>query len=281
MVLLASSAAAGAAALGPAGAVVGAALSTLAPVPEAMKWSVPLGLQKRALPDQDAQMQTLLRCVNVLIGLVQQRASKVLLILDGLDRIESFERAKALLLDSRMLGQLDCRIVVCGPFVLRRDGAIANVRGFSDAALLMSPFFPRRTHSNTARVSRFLRTYSIVACRKTTKRPRPNLCWTVWHIIRVVERANSLFSFVVWRNLPGTPMSIRPRTNLSGRCWTNGDCAGKSGCIAGISSSWKPSSKIRSIACPKMTPRTNCSPTERSCPILMDPNGITPTRCSR
>lgn len=131
MVLLASSAV-GAAALGPAGAAAAAGLSVLAPVPEAMKWSLSLGLQKRVLPDQDAQMQTMLRCVNVLIGLVQQRAAKVLLILDGLDRIESFERAKALLLDSRMLGQLNCRMVVCGPFVLRRDGAIFNVRGFSD-----------------------------------------------------------------------------------------------------------------------------------------------------
>ena len=128
MLLLASSAV-GAAALGPAG---------VAPVSEAMKWSVSLGLQKRVIPDQDAQMQTLLRCVNVLIGLVQQRSSKVLLILDGLDRIESFERAKALLLDSRMLGQLDCRMVICGPFVLRRDGAIANVRGFSDVPPLVN-----------------------------------------------------------------------------------------------------------------------------------------------
>lgn len=131
MVLLASSAV-GAAAMGPAGAAVAAGLSTLAPVSETVKWSMPLGLQKRVLPDQDAQMQTMLRCVNVLIGLVQQRASKVLIILDGLDRIESFDRAKALLLDSRMLGQLNCRMVVCGPFALRRDGAIFNVRGFSD-----------------------------------------------------------------------------------------------------------------------------------------------------
>lgn len=137
MVLLASSAVAGAA-LGPAGAVATAGLNTLTAVADAGKWSVPLGLQKRALPDQDAQMQTLLRCVNVLIGLVQQRASKVLLIIDGLDRIEAFDRAKALLLDSRMIGQLNCRMVVCGPFALRRDGAIANVLGFSDVPPLVN-----------------------------------------------------------------------------------------------------------------------------------------------
>lgn len=134
MVLLASSAAT--AAGGPA--AVGTGLSALASVADAVKWSLPLGLEKRALPDQDSQVQTLLRCVNVLIGLVQQRASKVLLILDGLDRIEAFDRAKALLLDSQLIGQLSCRTVVCGPFALRRDGAIVNVRGFSDVPPLVN-----------------------------------------------------------------------------------------------------------------------------------------------
>lgn len=137
MVLLASGAVAGAA-LGPAGSAMATGLNTLAAAADAGKWSVPLGLQKRTLPDQDTHIQTLLRCVNVLIGLVQQRASKVLFIIDGLDRLESFERAKALFLDSRMIGQMNCRMVVCGPFVLRRDGAIANVLGFSDVPPLVN-----------------------------------------------------------------------------------------------------------------------------------------------
>lgn len=137
MVLLASGAVAGAA-LGPAGVAIGTGLQTLGAMADAGKWSVPLGLQKRALPDQDTHIQSLLRCVNVLIGLVQQRASKVLLIIDGLDRIGGFDRAKALFLDSRMIGQMNCRMVVCGPFVLRRDGAIANVLGFSDVPPLVN-----------------------------------------------------------------------------------------------------------------------------------------------
>ncbi len=120
------------AALGPAGTAVGTGLVALAGATEAGKWPISLGLGKKRLPDQDAHVQTLIRCVNVLIGLVQKRARKVLLIIDGLDRIDQFENAKALFLDSQMLGMLDCRLVVCGPFVLRRDGAIANVRGFSD-----------------------------------------------------------------------------------------------------------------------------------------------------
>lgn len=124
--------AAGAAVGGPAGAAAGAAIGGLATLTESAKWSLPLGLSKKTLPDQDSQAQTLLQCVNVLIGLVQQRGSRVLLILDGLDRIKTFERARELFLDSKMIGQLDCRVVLCGPFVLRTDGAIAGVQGFSD-----------------------------------------------------------------------------------------------------------------------------------------------------
>jgi hypothetical protein len=134
---------------GPAGAAVGTGLSVLGAVADAAKWSLPFGLKKKSLPDQDAQVQTLLRCVNVLIGLVQQRASKVLLIIDGLDRIESFERAKELFLDSQMIGQLACRVVLCGPFALRRDGAIANVRSFSDVPPLVN--VPVLSHEDPTR----------------------------------------------------------------------------------------------------------------------------------
>lgn len=136
MVLLASSAAPPLA--GGAAGAVGSALSALAAAADAGKWSITLGLTKKALPDQDAQVQTLLRCVNVLIGLVHQRAGRVLLIIDGLDRIESFDRARELFIDSQMIGQLDCRIVLCGPFALRRDGLIVNVRAFSDVPPLVN-----------------------------------------------------------------------------------------------------------------------------------------------
>lgn len=125
----------GAAVGGPAVAAVGSGLATLG---ESAKWSLPLGLSKKKLPDQDSQAQTLLQCVNVLIGLVQARGSQVLLILDGLDRIKTFERAKDLFLDSKMIGQLNCRVVLCGPFVLRTDGAINGVRGFSDVPPLVN-----------------------------------------------------------------------------------------------------------------------------------------------
>lgn len=130
--------AAGAAVAGAPGAVAGGAVGALSALAESAKWSLPLGLSKKRLPDQDSQAQTLLQCVNVLIGLVQQRGSRVLLILDGLDRIKTFDRAKELFLDSKMMGQLACRVVLCGPFVLRTDGAIAGVQGFSDVPPLVN-----------------------------------------------------------------------------------------------------------------------------------------------
>jgi hypothetical protein len=122
MVLVASSALPGAA----------AGLTALAALAETPKWSLPLDRkEKKVLPDREPHVQTLLQCVNVIIGLVQQKASKVLLILDGLDRIGSVERASELFIDSQMIGQLDCRVVLCGPFVLRRRGLINNVRPFT------------------------------------------------------------------------------------------------------------------------------------------------------
>ncbi len=125
--------------LGAPGALVGAGLATLIAVPEAVKWSLPFGRKKeRVLADSDREVQSLLSCVNLLIGLIQQRAGHVLLVLDGLDRIEDFERAKEIFLDSSVIGQLDCRVVLCGPFVLRRDGALLNVRGFSDVPPLVN-----------------------------------------------------------------------------------------------------------------------------------------------
>lgn len=135
MVLMAS---AGAAAIaGPAGVAAATGLHVLEAVADAGRWSLPFGIKKRALPDQDTQVQTLLACVNVLIGLIQQRGTRVLLIIDGLDRIQDFEKARELFIESSMIGSLSCRLVLCGPYVLRYNGAINAVRGFSDVPPLV------------------------------------------------------------------------------------------------------------------------------------------------
>ncbi|XXT16640.1 hypothetical protein WME94_41050 [Sorangium sp. So ce429] len=136
--LILTASAAAPAVAGPAGAAVSAGLSLITAAGEGAKWTIPFGRKKPAIPDQDARAQTLIACVNVLIGLVQQRATKVLLVIDGLDRINSVERARELFIFSQMLGLLDCRLVVCGPFVLRHGGAINQVRGFSTVAPLVN-----------------------------------------------------------------------------------------------------------------------------------------------
>lgn len=62
-----------------------------------------------------------------------------LFIIDGLDRVSSFERAEALFLKSDMIQRLDCPLVVCAPFVLRHHLATANVRRFDNITLHNAP----------------------------------------------------------------------------------------------------------------------------------------------
>jgi hypothetical protein len=136
MIVLASKAAPFA---GPAAAGIGAGLGLLGAAAEGVKWTLPLGIRKRSLPDQDQQMQTMVRCVNVIIGLVEQhQGDNVLLIIDGLDRIRDFKRARELFIDSTAIAQLACRMVVCGPFALRHHPSLPAIRGFTDVPPLVN-----------------------------------------------------------------------------------------------------------------------------------------------
>src|SRR5690606_11393999 len=91
MVILASSAVGGTAA-------AAAADTLLAPLDTVdVKWRLPVGRAKKALDDQADEVQTLLQAANVLINDIQHQLGRtVLLVLDGLDRIESREDAHAL-----------------------------------------------------------------------------------------------------------------------------------------------------------------------------------------
>lgn len=132
MIVLASSALPG------AGAPVELGLKVLEKASDSMKWSIPFGRSQRPMADQERPVQALLACVNTIIGLVQQRGSRVLLVIDGLDRIRDFSRAKELFLDSRLISLLDCPMVVCGPFALRHHPATAAIRGFYDVPPLVN-----------------------------------------------------------------------------------------------------------------------------------------------
>jgi hypothetical protein len=132
MIVLASSALPGAA------APVDLGLKLLESASGSVKWSIPIGRAQRPMADQESPVQALLACVNTIIGLVQQRGTRVLLVIDGLDRIRDFSRAKELFLESRLISLLACPMVVCGPFALRHHPATAAIRGFYDVPPLVN-----------------------------------------------------------------------------------------------------------------------------------------------
>lgn len=126
-------------AVGPVAAIaVNSMGGLLANVFGALKFNVPVGRTKHDLSDQEREAQTMRDCVNVLVGMAQSQARRVLFIIDGLDRVGDIERAKALFVDSQMIAELACPTVVCGPFALRHHPATAAVRGFSDVLVLVN-----------------------------------------------------------------------------------------------------------------------------------------------
>ncbi|HEX5753210.1 MAG TPA: AAA family ATPase [Archangium sp.] len=102
-------------------------------------WNLPLGRSEKPLPDQDRQVQDLLGAVNLLLGEVQQKYRKVLLVIDGLDRIRDLPRARELFVESQLISHLGCPLIVSGPLALRHDAAMVGVRGFRVDTLVNEP----------------------------------------------------------------------------------------------------------------------------------------------
>jgi hypothetical protein len=134
MVILASSAVGG-------GAAATATSSLLAPLEAVdVKWRLPLGRSKKLLDDQTEEVQTLLTAANILINDIRHQLGRtVLLVLDGLDRIENRDDANALFGDSAILAHIQCNSVIGAPFVLRHDTRLATVRGFEVKILVNEP----------------------------------------------------------------------------------------------------------------------------------------------
>ncbi|HSN97952.1 MAG TPA: hypothetical protein VLS89_06625 [Candidatus Nanopelagicales bacterium] len=97
----------------------------------AFKWNLPLGQAQKRKADQDAEMQSLLHAINLIIGYIQTKAARILLLVDGLDRITDLGRAESLFLESELIPQLECRMVVSGPFALRSSPAASAVPRFN------------------------------------------------------------------------------------------------------------------------------------------------------
>jgi len=118
----------GAALAGPVGAAAGkvaadVAVGTVKAVADATQWrSWKLGLRGgRDRDDQDGEVRAVFHAVNQLIDRLQTAYSKrVLLVIDGPDRITDGERAEALFVNSSLLGTLPCDVLMTAPLALMR-----------------------------------------------------------------------------------------------------------------------------------------------------------------
>lgn len=110
-----------------------------------VKWDRPIGRRER-VPEQDPRVVDLIDAINHMFGeierAIQQRTTegrRLLLVVDGLDRIRDRDSALRLILRSDSLARLDCRQVLTAPFALRHDPALADVRGFRPFILVNEP----------------------------------------------------------------------------------------------------------------------------------------------
>ncbi|MFO7567946.1 MAG: hypothetical protein R6X02_35220 [Enhygromyxa sp.] len=139
------------------GGVIGeagvAAAETLArTVADASKWTWKVGLPgTKRRDDQDSDVRRLLNAVNDLLGALQQAyGRRLLLVLDGLDRIRAPKRTQALFVDSRLLGNLECDQLITVPLMLmRRQGQ--NVEHFTVKDLHNIPVLRRDAPLDSAR----------------------------------------------------------------------------------------------------------------------------------
>jgi hypothetical protein len=83
----------------------GLALRALSAVSGAGQWSFRLGERDRApLSDQDDRVRALHSAINLLINTLQQRHRKLLVVVDGLDRIKTESTTRGLFVESTLLG---------------------------------------------------------------------------------------------------------------------------------------------------------------------------------
>lgn len=112
-------------------------LKTFGSIVEGIRnWTVPLGKVTRRLRDQDREAQSVLASVNAIVGHVQAKARRVLLIIDGLDRIDDVECASRLFVESTMIARIDCPLIVVGPLAFRSNATFSSVRGFDKRLVL-------------------------------------------------------------------------------------------------------------------------------------------------
>ncbi len=127
-----------------AGTAAEVGLRTLKGAISAVRWSIPVGDERATLPDQRAEMRALLAAVNTVIKQVGEAyGRRVLILVDGLDRVRELDRARTLFVDSELVSRLACPVVVCAPGALRHSMVTAQVRGFEIHTLVNVPVLDR------------------------------------------------------------------------------------------------------------------------------------------
>ncbi len=96
-------------------------LKPLAAMADKVAWSIPIGREDRpaAPTDGDPDVRRLLAEVNRVLAEIAHVSAKVVLLIDGLDRITSHEQAHRLLYESSLLASLDAHTVLTVPGWLR------------------------------------------------------------------------------------------------------------------------------------------------------------------
>jgi hypothetical protein len=99
----------------------GPSLAPLAAISGAV-WNAPIGVKRdRVLLDQEEEARTLLNCFNRIAGGIQSRTKRVLLVLDGLDRLRDRDHAERLFVQSSLFGRLATSLVMTAPMGFRHS----------------------------------------------------------------------------------------------------------------------------------------------------------------
>jgi len=115
----------------PLSGTIGELLTNAGKTAAKVKWTVRLGRNESVLTDQDERSQGLLSAVNDLILYLEHAYKRrIVLIIDGLDRITEVAVAERLFLSSQLIGQLRSSLVLAAPFVLRHSLANPGIRSF-------------------------------------------------------------------------------------------------------------------------------------------------------
>lgn len=133
---------------GTALAAVSGGLTVLREAAGAAKWNLPIGTKKKSIADQDEAPQSMLQAVNTIIGhLHHKTGSRLLLVIDGLDRVQKLDRAASLFIGSEIIGRLEGAVIATGPFALRSHLAASAIPRFDVQVLVNEPVLEKKDPS--------------------------------------------------------------------------------------------------------------------------------------